>query len=429
MSGKVPGQDLPAQINIPSETDALPVTAHGHSQTATNESFEKSAEPSKSNLTDDVPMPNLSAQIVFPSGSIVTAEGHPHVNEPPVQSESGDSTCDQIPESPCSQTNVALGTSPTVPVPLRGPLAKRVLSTQSELFLPRQSDGEMDSTLHEHLGPLSPLLPIQGDFIHQIVTGDIKSSTAPSTCNVKEYSVTESISSSAAILNTAPTYTIPQPILNTDILNALPGGANLRQISQGLGALPFTSFQPNVLPQLTNEWQREVSATLSTLVFNQQVIINELKAIKQNLTGTLTAGTTNNFSQFSESRGDEPFSISVITDQLSALQNPIKINSTKDLTMEELDELKKKELKANHSQAHLAMAIMNAITTKEQRKGKSVMGTKTRPTLGSNILIKIRQYYFSVYPCGEQDDEEAIWKQCIQCMDNRLKKYNKAQLK
>ena len=112
MSGKVPGQDLPAQINIPSETDALPVTAHRHSQTATNESSEKSAEPSKSNLTDDVPMPNLSAQIVFPSGSIVTAKGHPHVNESPVQSESGDSTCDQIPESPCSQTNVALGTNP-----------------------------------------------------------------------------------------------------------------------------------------------------------------------------------------------------------------------------------------------------------------------------------------------------------------------------
>ena len=57
----------------------------------------------------------------------------------------------------------------------------------------------------------------------------------------------------------------------------------------------------------------------------------------------------------------------------------------------------------------MAVAIMNAITTKEQRKGKSVMGTKTRPTLGSNILIKIRQYYFSVYPCGEQDDESSAF--------------------
>ena len=85
--------------------------------------------------------------------------------------------------------------------------------------------------------------------------------------------------------------------------------------------------------------------------------------------------------------------------------------------------VKKKELKANHNKAHLA--IMNAITNKKQQKGKSVMGTKTRPTLGSYILSKIRQYYFTAYPCGEQDDKEATWKQCIQCMDNRLKNTTK----
>ena len=286
-------------INIPLGTDALPVTAHGHSQSARNESSEKSVESSKSNLTNDGPMPKLSAQIIFPSGSDVTAaEGHPHMDESSTQSESGDFTYDLIPEYPSSQTNVTLGTSPTVSVPLSGPLAKGVLSALSELYLPRQSDNEMASTLHEYLDPMSPLLPTQENFIHQIVAGDINSST-PSACK----QVTESISSSAAMLNTAPMYAIPQPVLNTDILNALPGGANLRQISEGLGALPFTLSQPNTLPQLrtTNEWQREVSATLSTLVFNQQVILNELKTIKQNLSGTLPMGTTN-LSQFGESQ-------------------------------------------------------------------------------------------------------------------------------
>ena len=35
-----------------------------------------------------------------------------------------------------------------------------------------------------------------------------------------------------------------------------------------------------------NEWQKSVSDTLSTLLFNQQAILNESKTIKLNLNGT-----------------------------------------------------------------------------------------------------------------------------------------------
>ena len=65
-------------------------------------------------------------------------------------------------------------------------------------------------------------------------------------------------------------------------------------------------------------------------------------------------------------------------DWLSEQQNLIPISSVKDLTKEDLETRLDPKTKA--TQPHLAVGIMNAITTKEQKIGRSVMGTKTRPT-------------------------------------------------
>ena len=87
----------------------------------------------------------------------------------------------------------------------------------------------------------------------------------------------------------------------------------------------------------------------------------------------------------------------------SGQQNPalMLILTSLDFTSDQLEKLKEKELKKNHSLAHQAVAIMNAITTTEQRMGRSVMGTKYRPALGTNILSKIQSYYFHCIPTGK----------------------------
>ena len=128
----------------------------------------------------------------------------------------------------------------------------------------------------------------------------------------------------------------------------------------------------------------------------------------------------------------EPHSILEIVNRLSEQQNQVEICSEDagdlpHLTMEDLTKLKERELKKHKmaSQSHLAVVIMNALTTKEQREGRSILGTKTRPALGSSIVNKIREYYFKVYPCSEDKNEAEIWSQCIICMNNRLKKYDK----
>ena len=122
--------------------------------------------------------------------------------------------------------------------------------------------------------PMSPLLPAvqANEFIHQIVTGNISSSTSSYTAS-NAFSVADAVSSTAAVFNTAPTYAVPQ-LVNFDILDTLPGSAILRQ---GLGGLPLVSSQPNV-PQITSEWQRTVSDSLAALLSNQQVILNELNS-------------------------------------------------------------------------------------------------------------------------------------------------------
>ena len=334
------------------------------------------------------------------------------------KSQSGQSTKsfnDQVPESPSPTDRAEMIEA----VPGIGHSVMVTPSTQS------------GSTLPDFYDSMSPLLSAEeDDFIHQIVNDitcrDSSNNNLPPISSANGYGVTEAVSSNAANFNTAPTFTTLQPV-SVDILNTLPGGANLRQIGQGLGSLHFTPPQPQMT---VNEWQKSVSDTLSTLLFNQQAILNELKTMKLNLNGTTSSEPTVT-NQACESGEQAAFSVMetvTIIPPSSEQQNPalMPIATSLDLTRDQLEKLKEKELKKNHSPAHLAVAIMNAITTVEQRMGRSVMGTKYRPALGTNIVSKIRRYYFSVYPCGENDNEENIWKQCAICMNNRLKKYDKA---
>ena len=173
--------------------------------------------------------------------------------------------------------------------------------------------------------------------------------------------------------------------------------------------------------------RKTVSYTLLTLLFDQQAILNELKTIKLNLNRTRSSepSVTN---QACESGEQAPLSVMetvTIIPPSSGQQNPapMPIATSLDLALDQLEKLKEKELKKNHSPAHLAVAIMNAITTTEQRMGRSVMGTKCRFALGANIVSKIWRYYFSVYPCGENNNEENIWKQSALFINNWLRKY------
>ena len=366
--------------------------------------------------SDKVPQPDLSTEINITSDKDVTVESASRgvSSATTRKGESGQSSeffTDQVPESPSPTDRAEMVEA----VPGRGHSTTVTPSTRASSMLPDFYD------------QMSPLLSDEEDeFINQIVNGNTRSDGSNSNLqpisNANDYSITEAVSSN---FNKAPTFTTLQPV-PADILNTLPGGANLRQIGQGLGGLHFTPPQPQMT---VNEWQKSVSDTLSTLLFNQQAILNELKTIKLNLNRTTSSEPTVR-NQACESGEQAPLSVMetvTIIPLSSTQQNPalMLIPTSLDLTPDQLEKLKE-ELKKNHSPAHLAVAIMNAITTTEQRMGRSVMGTKHRPALGTDILSKIRRYYFSVYPCGENDNEENIWKQCTHCMNNRLKKYDKA---
>jgi len=169
---------------------------------------------------------------------------------------------------------------------------------------------------------------------------------------------------------------------------------------QGLGGSPLA--QPNTTPQITTEWHRAVSDTLSKLLFNRQLILNELKSIKQNTGGTGVNEGTSNFMQVLNENGEqEPLPVQEIISQLSNHKETTELGKPEGIAMEDLTKMKEDHLKTKGSQAHLAVTIMNASTTKEQRRGKSAIGTKSRPALDSAILSKIREYYFKAYPCNK----------------------------
>ena len=363
--------------------------------------------------SDKVPQPDLSTQTVDRMIESPTRGVSSAATEKSQLGQCSQSFNDHVPESPSPTERAVMIEA----VPRIGYSAVVTPSTQS------------GSTLPDFYDSMSPLLSTEDDFIHQIVNditcSDNSNNNIPPISSANDYSVTETVSSNVANFNTAPTFTTLQPV-PADILNTLPGGANLRQMGQGLGGLHFTPPQPQMT---VNEWKKSVSDTLSTLLFNQQAILNELKTIKLNLNGT-TSSVPTVTNQACESGEQAPLSVMetvTIIPPSSEQQNPalMPIATSLDLTPDQLEKLKE-ELKKNHSPAHLAMAIMNAITTAEQQMGRSVMGTKYRPALGADIVSKIRRYYFSVYPCGENDNETNIWKQCSLCMNNRLKKYNKA---
>ena len=350
--------------------------------------------------SDKVPQPDLSTQTVDRMIESPTRGVSSAATEKSQLGQCSQSFNDHVPESPSPTERAVMIEA----VPRIGYSAVVTPSTQS------------GSTLPDFYDSMSPLLSTEeDDFIHQIVNditcSDNSNNNIPPISSANDYSVTETVSSNVANFNTAPTFTTLQPV-PAEILNTLPGGANLRHMGQGLGGLHFTPPQPQMT---VNEWQKSVSDTLSTLLFNQQAILNELKTIKVNLNGTtsLVPTVTN---QACESGEQAPLSVMetvTIIPPSSEQQNPalMPIATSLDLTPDQLEKLKEKELKKNHSPAHLAVAIMNAITTAEQRMGRRVMGTKYRPALGADIVSKIQRYYFSVYPCGENDNEKNIWKQ------------------
>ena len=58
------------------------------------------------------------------------------------------------------------------------------------------------------------------------------------------------------------------------------------------------------------------------------------------------------------------------------------------LTLDQLTKLKEKQesnSKTTNSKAYMAVLIMNALTTKTQRTGRRVFGTKSKPSLEINI--------------------------------------------
>ena len=134
---------------------------------------------------------------------------------------------------------------------------------------------------------------------------------------------------------------------------------------------PFP-HQPS-MPQLTGcEFQTNVLNTLTLVLPNQQFIINELKEIKQNI-AVLQAVC------------QEGGNISTLENVVGAQVETAP--SVPLLTLDQLTELKEKQ--ANNSKTakvYLAVLIMNAFTTKEQRIARSVFGSKTKPSLDSNIV-------------------------------------------
>lgn len=251
-------------------------------------------------------------------------DGHSNMATLSEQPESGTSNCEKVPESPVRlvQANIpalTLGTAVTTP----GVSPCKITATSAQSGFPVTSEGNSGSTvvIPDFYNPESPLFTMQNDFIHDIVTDNVNSSG----------SSTNLPSSSTGTLNTASMYAVPQPV-NFNVLNSIPGGANLGLINQSLGDLPLAPSQPSMISQVTNEWQRAVWDTLIELLSNQKLILNELKSIKQNTAGTMISGGNSNFMQLlNESDEQEPTSVQVqeIINRLAEREEPVELTSIK----------------------------------------------------------------------------------------------------
>ena len=160
------------------------------------------------------------------------------------------------------------------------------------------------------------------------------------------------------------------------------------------------------------------------LLSNQQVILNELEAIRENVETLVTdvsressgsQGMVNNQAPTS-SRSENVIQSNIALDQSGEIPH---------LTNEALSQLKNKKIQAKVSPFYFAVVLLNELSTKEMRVGRSVHGTVQKPALNKNLVSKVREYFFKAYPC-EEEQKEQNWKQCVINMNNRLKKYDRA---
>lgn len=320
----------------------------------------KQGKRKKVGHNETVPEPDITTKTNIPiietDGNAVTT---PEDSNVLAQSKSGTPIYEKVPESPVRHTQAnILSPKHEVILPTTGddtyPTAMSSAPSRYSVTGMANDGSTVVPTLSDFYNPESPLFHVQDDFIHEMVTGNINSSV----------SSINSPSSSVGTFTTAPTFAVPQPV-NFNVLNTLPGGANLGLLNQGLGGSPLA--QPNRTPQITTEWQRAVSDTLSKLLFNQQLILNELKSIKQNTEETVVKEGTSNLMQVLNENGEqEPLSVQEIISRLSNHEETTQLGELEGITTDDLTKLKEDHLKTKETRAHLAVTIMNALTTKEQ---------------------------------------------------------------
>ena len=160
------------------------------------------------------------------------------------------------------------------------------------------------------------------------------------------------------------------------------------------------------------------------LLSNQQVILNELEAVRENVEtlvtdvsreGSGSQGMVNNQAPTS-SRSENVIQSNIALDQSGEIPY---------LTNEALSQLKNKKIQAKVNPFYFAVVLLNYLSTKEMRVGISVHWTVQKPALNKNLVSKVREYFFKVYPC-EEEQKEQNWKQCVINMNNPLKKYDRA---
>lgn len=144
------------------------------------------------------------------------------------------------------------------------------------------------------------------------------------------------------------------------------------------------------------------------LLSNQQVILNELEAIREEVEtlvkdvskeGSGSQGMVNNQAPTS-SRSENVVQSNIALDQSGEIPH---------LTDEALSQLKNKKIQAEVSLFYFAVVLLNELSTKEMRVGRGVYGTVQKPALNENLVSKVREYFFKAYPC-EEEQREHSWK-------------------
>lgn len=141
------------------------------------------------------------------------------------------------------------------------------------------------------------------------------------------------------------------------------------------------------------------------LLSNQQVILNELEAITKKVETLVTdvskeasgsQGMVNNQAPTS-SRSENVVQSNIALDQSGEIPH---------LTNEALSQLENKKIPAKVSPFYFAVVLLNELSTKKMRVGRSVYGTVQKPALNENLVSKVREYFFKAYPCEEEQKEQ-----------------------